>query len=55
VEIEAEGRAYRLGRGDTLYLTGGVRHRWRAAESDTRVIVVAVAEHIEAVRDRPRR
>ncbi|MEV4789705.1 XRE family transcriptional regulator [Streptomyces tuirus] len=55
VEIEAEGRAYRLGRGDTLYLTGGVRHRWRAAESDTRVVVVAVAEHIEAVRDRPRR
>ncbi|WP_328337514.1 XRE family transcriptional regulator [Streptomyces violaceus] len=55
VEIEAEGRAYRLGRGDTLYLTGGVRHRWRATESDTRVIVVAVAEHIEAVRDRPRR
>ncbi|MGC5039293.1 MULTISPECIES: helix-turn-helix domain-containing protein [unclassified Streptomyces] len=55
VEVEAEGRAYRLGRGDTLYLTGGVRHRWRAAESDTRVIVVAVAEHIEAVRDRPRR
>ncbi|MBR8640817.1 helix-turn-helix domain-containing protein [Streptomyces tuirus] len=55
VEIEAEGRAYRLGRGDTLYLTGGVRHRWRATESDTRLIVVAVAEHIEAVRDRPRR
>ncbi|MFR9798954.1 helix-turn-helix domain-containing protein [Streptomyces sp. MS06] len=53
VEIEAEGRAYRLGRGDTLYLTGGVRHRWRATVSDTRVIVVAVAEHIEAVRGRP--
>ncbi|MBO7937953.1 MULTISPECIES: helix-turn-helix domain-containing protein [Streptomyces] len=52
VEIEAEGRAYRLGRGDTLYLTGGVRHRWRATEPDTRVVVVAVAEHIEAVRDR---
>ncbi|MEU9594509.1 XRE family transcriptional regulator [Streptomyces sp. NPDC048193] len=55
VEIEAEGRAYRLGRGDTLYLTGGVRHRWRATVPDTRLIVVAVAEHIEAVRDRPRR
>ncbi|MEV1065764.1 helix-turn-helix domain-containing protein [Streptomyces sp. NPDC001858] len=54
VEIEAEGRAYRLGRGDTLYLTGGVRHRWRATVPDTRVIVVAVAEHIEAVRDRDR-
>ncbi|MDX2676169.1 helix-turn-helix domain-containing protein [Streptomyces sp. NY05-11A] len=55
VEIEAEGRAYRLGRGDTLYLTGGVRHRWRATVPDTRVIVVAVAEHIEAVRDRDHR
>ena len=54
VEIEAEGRAYRLGRGDTLYLTGGVRHRWRATVPDTRVVVVAVAEHIEAVQDRPR-
>ncbi|MGY1502123.1 helix-turn-helix domain-containing protein [Streptomyces sp. QTS52] len=51
VEIEAEGRAHRLGRGDTLYLTGGVRHRWRATVPDTRVIVVAVAEHIEAVQD----
>lgn len=55
VEIEAEGRAYRLGRGDTLYLTGGVRHRWRATVPDTRVVVVAVAEHIEAVRDKGRR
>ncbi|MGW1540209.1 helix-turn-helix domain-containing protein [Streptomyces sp. NPDC002309] len=54
VEIEAEGRAYRLGRGDTLYLTGGVRHRWRATVPDTRVLVVAVAEHIEAVQDRHR-
>ncbi|GHD96234.1 helix-turn-helix domain-containing protein [Streptomyces naganishii] len=54
VEIEAEGRAYRLARGDTMYLTGGVRHRWRATVPDTRVIVVAVAEHIEAVQDRSR-
>ena len=54
VEIEAEGRAYRLMRGDTMYLTGGVRHRWRATVPDTRVIVVAVAEHIEARRDRSR-
>ncbi|MGP4053091.1 cupin domain-containing protein, partial [Streptomyces sp. 2A115] len=54
VEVEAEGRAYRLGRGDTLYLTGGVRHRWRATEADTRVLVVEVADHIEAVDD-PRR
>jgi transcriptional regulator with XRE-family HTH domain len=49
VEIEAEGRAHRLGRGDTLYLTGGVRHRWRATVPDTRVVVVAVADHIDAV------
>ncbi|RII18736.1 DNA-binding transcriptional repressor PuuR [Streptomyces sp. YIM 130001] len=48
VEVEAEGRAYRLGRGDTLFLSGGVRHRWRAAVADTRVLVVAVAEHIKA-------
>ncbi len=54
VEIEAEGRAYRLGRGDTLYLTGGVRHRWRATVPDTRLLVVAVAEHVEAVQDRSR-
>ncbi|MFF2851413.1 helix-turn-helix domain-containing protein [Streptomyces sp. NPDC058001] len=54
VEIEAEGRAYRLGRGDTLYLTGGVRHRWRATVPDTRVLIVAVAEHIDAVSERHR-
>ncbi|WP_343246046.1 XRE family transcriptional regulator [Streptomyces sp. SID5785] len=49
VEVEADGRAYRLVRGDTLYLTGGVRHRWRATVPETRVLVVAVAEHIDAV------
>ncbi|MEU9295883.1 XRE family transcriptional regulator [Streptomyces sp. NPDC048266] len=47
-EVEAEGRAYRLGRGDTLYLSGGVRHRWRATEPGTRLLVVAVADHVEA-------
>lgn len=52
VEVEAEGRAHRLGRGDTLYMSGGVRHRWRATVPDTRVIVVAVADHIEALEDR---
>ncbi|KPI16337.1 transcriptional regulator, XRE family with cupin 2 sensor [Actinobacteria bacterium OK074] len=51
VEVEAEGRAHRLGPGDTLYLTGGVRHRWRATVPDTRVIVVAVADHIDAVEE----
>lgn len=54
VEVEAEGRAHRLVRGDTMYLTGGVRHRWRATDPDTRLIVVAVAEHIDATRDRRR-
>ncbi|MEW1718923.1 helix-turn-helix domain-containing protein [Streptomyces sp. NPDC093109] len=53
-EVEAEGRAYRLERGDTLYLSGGVRHRWRATEPGTRILVVAVAEHIDATVD-PRR
>ncbi|MFJ7207150.1 helix-turn-helix domain-containing protein [Streptomyces sp. NPDC098789] len=43
-EVEAEGRTYRLGRGDTLYLTGGVRHRWRATSADTRVLLVSVSD-----------
>jgi transcriptional regulator with XRE-family HTH domain len=51
-EVEAEGRAYRLERGDTLYLSGGVRHRWRATEPGTRILVVAVADHIDATFDR---
>ncbi|NGN65609.1 helix-turn-helix domain-containing protein [Streptomyces sp. A7024] len=50
-EVEAEGRSYRLARGDTLYLTGGVRHRWRATAPGTRVLLVAVADHIEAAAD----
>ncbi|MEV7089065.1 helix-turn-helix domain-containing protein [Streptomyces sp. NPDC093085] len=51
-EVEAEGRAYRLERGDTLYLTGGVRHRWRATEPGTRILVVAVAEEVDVTFDR---
>lgn len=47
-EVEAEGRAFRLERGDCLFLSGGVRHRWRATSSETRILVVAVADHIEA-------
>ncbi|MER7663275.1 MULTISPECIES: helix-turn-helix domain-containing protein [unclassified Streptomyces] len=47
VELEAEGRAYRLVRGDTLFLSGGVRHRWRATLPETRIVVVTVAEHLE--------
>ena len=46
-EVEAEGRAYRLARGDTLFLSGGVRHRWRATSADTRIVVVTVSDHIE--------
>ncbi|WP_406137946.1 helix-turn-helix domain-containing protein [Streptomyces sp. NBC_01089] len=48
-EVEAEGRTYQLGRGDTLFLTGGVRHRWRAREEGTRVLLVAVADHVEVM------
>ncbi|MEU5433321.1 XRE family transcriptional regulator [Streptomyces sp. NPDC020719] len=50
-EVEAEGRAYRLERGDTLCLSGGVRHRWRAAVPGTRILLVAVADHIEAIEE----
>ncbi|CAM5660681.1 hypothetical protein SAVIM338S_06766 [Streptomyces avidinii] len=50
-EVEADGRTHRLGRGDTLYLAGGVDHRWRALEAGTRVLLVAVADHVEAVVD----
>ncbi|MEV8451879.1 XRE family transcriptional regulator [Streptomyces sp. NPDC052095] len=53
-EVEAEGQAYRLEEGDTLFLSGGVRHRWRATVPETRLLVVAVAEHIDATFD-PRR
>jgi quercetin dioxygenase-like cupin family protein len=47
VEVEAEGQAYRLECGDTLFLSGGVRHRWRATAPETRILVVAVAEHVD--------
>lgn len=47
VEVEAEGRTCRLDRGDTLYLAGGVRHRWRAREEGTRVLLIAVADQAE--------
>ncbi|MFJ7328962.1 MULTISPECIES: helix-turn-helix domain-containing protein [Streptomyces] len=50
-EVEAEGQAYRLERGDTLFLSGGVRHRWRATRPGTRLLLVAVAEHIDATYD----
>ncbi|MEU9010119.1 helix-turn-helix domain-containing protein [Streptomyces sp. NPDC048479] len=53
-EVEAEGRAYRLARGDTLFLSGGVRHRWRATTPDTRILVVTVSDHIDASADQRR-
>lgn len=53
-EVEAEGRAYRLARGDTLFLSGGVRHRWRATSPDTRILVVTVSDHIDAPADQRR-
>ncbi|MFE7776157.1 helix-turn-helix domain-containing protein [Streptomyces sp. NPDC057445] len=45
-EVEAEGRAYRLEKGDTLFLSGGVRHRWRATRPGTRLLVVTVGGHV---------
>lgn len=51
VEVEAEGRAYRLGPGDSLFLSGGVRHRWRSTTPDTRFLVVAVSDHIATTTD----
>ncbi|MGF1425589.1 helix-turn-helix domain-containing protein [Kitasatospora sp. LaBMicrA B282] len=45
-EVETEGRIHRLRRGDTLYLAGGVRHRWRSTRPDTRLLVVAVSDHV---------
>ncbi|MFI9122846.1 helix-turn-helix domain-containing protein [Streptomyces bikiniensis] len=47
VEVEAEGRIHRLGRGDALLMSGGVRHRWRTVGPGARVLVVAVADHVE--------
>ncbi|MFC9492202.1 helix-turn-helix domain-containing protein [Streptomyces hydrogenans] len=46
VEVEADGRIHRLGRGDSLLLSGGVRHRWRSTEPRSRVLVVAVGDHV---------
>lgn len=53
-EVEAEGRAYRLERGDTLFLSGGVRHRWRATAPDTRIVVVRVAGQVDPTADQRR-
>ncbi|MER8038986.1 helix-turn-helix domain-containing protein [Streptomyces hydrogenans] len=47
VEVEADGRVHRLGRGDSLLLSGGVRHRWRTTEPGSRILAVAVGDHVE--------
>ncbi|MFD8014149.1 cupin domain-containing protein [Streptomyces sp. NPDC059762] len=49
VEVEADGRIHRLGRGDTLLLSGGVRHRWRSADPASRILVVAIGDHVEVL------
>ncbi|WP_042426488.1 helix-turn-helix domain-containing protein [Streptacidiphilus anmyonensis] len=45
-EVEADGTVHLLRRGDTLYLAGGVRHRWRSTAPDTRVLLVAVSDDL---------
>lgn len=47
-EVEADGNFYRLERGDTLYCAGGLVHRWRPIEPGTRVLVVGIADHVQA-------
>ncbi|PWI45102.1 helix-turn-helix domain-containing protein [Streptomyces sp. ICBB 8177] len=51
VEVRAEGAAHRLGRGDTLYVAGGVPHSWRALEAGTRLLLVAIGDHVEVAAD----
>ncbi|MFF8837463.1 helix-turn-helix domain-containing protein [Streptomyces sp. NPDC015130] len=50
VEVEADGRIHRLGRGDTLLVSGGVRHRWRTTAPGARVLVVAVGDHVDVLK-----
>ncbi|WP_084729922.1 helix-turn-helix domain-containing protein [Streptacidiphilus neutrinimicus] len=45
-EVWADGEVHELRSGDTLYLAGGVRHRWRSAAPDTRLLLVAVSDHV---------
>ncbi|MEL5959658.1 helix-turn-helix domain-containing protein [Streptomyces sp. CLV115] len=47
-EVEADGNFYRLEQGDTLYCAGGLVHRWRPIEPHTRVLVVGIADHVQA-------
>ncbi|MER6098453.1 AraC family ligand binding domain-containing protein [Streptomyces sp. NPDC001728] len=49
VKVEAEGRVHHLGCGNSLLLSGGVRHRRRTAGPGTRVLVVAVGGHVEVL------
>ncbi|MFE3150437.1 helix-turn-helix domain-containing protein [Streptomyces sp. NPDC059218] len=50
-EVEADGNFYRLEQGDTLYCAGGLVHRWRPIAPDTRVLVVGIADHVQATDD----
>ncbi|NML51770.1 hypothetical protein HHL19_22745 [Streptomyces sp. R302] len=43
----ADGRIHHLGLGDTLLPSGGVRHRRRSTEPGSRVLVVAIGDHVE--------
>lgn len=47
-EVEADGNFYRLEQGDTLYCAGGLVHRWRPVEPNTRVLVFGIADHVQA-------
>ncbi|MCT2542385.1 MULTISPECIES: helix-turn-helix transcriptional regulator [Streptomyces] len=47
-EVEADGNFYRLEQGDTLYCAGGLVHRWRPIAPNTRVLVVGIADHVQA-------
>ncbi|WP_369214047.1 helix-turn-helix domain-containing protein [Streptomyces flavofungini] len=51
-EVEVDGAAHTLGRGDTLYCAAERPHRWRPLAKGTRVLIVAVAEHVEVADDR---
>ncbi|MGW6356243.1 helix-turn-helix domain-containing protein [Streptomyces sp. NPDC055092] len=53
-EVEADGTRYVLERGDTLYCSAELPHRWRSLEPGTRVLVVGIADHVQILGDRDR-
>jgi transcriptional regulator with XRE-family HTH domain len=48
IEVDLDGAADKLSGGDSLLFSGGVSLRWRALHANTRVIVVIVADTLEA-------